>query len=169
MGEVTAPGWLAGSAAAPAGEVADAAGAGAAGATGAAVATGAGAAATAAYFDTFTFRLSCSPYSRLTESSASSLRFRRSASASMKATSLSCVGFVIDILDRSCPVARLGPRTLARPCLYAFGGGEESATFPQAFPARRSGARWRRKNLSIDKKMIRWQPSVNERTKGRPR
>ena len=68
MGEVTAPGWLAGSAVAPpcAAGAAGTGAAGADGATGAAAAWAAGAVATAAYFDTFTFRLSCSPYSRLT-------------------------------------------------------------------------------------------------------
>ena len=79
MGEVTAPGWLAGSLAAAAGAAeaaATATGAGAA-AGAAAKATGAG----AVNFDTRTFRLSFSPYSRFTLSSARSFWFSSSASA----------------------------------------------------------------------------------------
>ena len=99
IGEVTAPGWLAGSSD---GAAAAAAAAGAAGA-----AAGAGAGADTTWVVTVsprrltrTLSVSSSPYSRLTDSSVRSFSFSSSAKALMKATSDSYVLFDIRFLDQ---------------------------------------------------------------------
>ena len=101
MGEVTAPGWSAGSLDAVRSTFA---GAGLAGAAGAAIWAGAGAGAGIGIawkvcLETFTFSVSLSPYSRLTAISVNSFSFRSSARALMKATSAVIRSVLIAVLD----------------------------------------------------------------------